>query len=103
MVGVHFDASALTELDNSLYIFLALLIVTLFAIKIIPSFSPLYSNLRNNYATSFMNNPEQRDTEYLIKASWTKHNTGSLKPGIDTVSKVPKSVMPERIIKDLDK
>lgn len=38
MVGVHFDPSALAELDNSLYIFLALLIVTLFAIKIIPSF-----------------------------------------------------------------
>lgn len=38
MVGVHFDPSALTELDNSLYIFLALLIITLFAIKVIPSF-----------------------------------------------------------------
>jgi len=38
MVGVHFDPSSLSELDNSLYLFLTLLIITLFAIKIIPSF-----------------------------------------------------------------
>lgn len=62
----------------------------------------LYSNLRSNYATNFMNSSEQRDTEYLIKASWAKHNTGSVKPGIDTVSKVPKSILPERNIKDLE-
>jgi Kef-type K+ transport system membrane component KefB/K+/H+ antiporter YhaU regulatory subunit KhtT len=38
MVGVHFEPDALAELDNSLYVFLALLLVTLFVIKIIPSF-----------------------------------------------------------------
>ncbi len=38
MVGVHFDPTALGDLDNSLFAFLAVLLVTLFAIKIIPSF-----------------------------------------------------------------
>lgn len=38
MVGVHFEPNALADLDNSLYIFLVLLLITLFAIKIIPSF-----------------------------------------------------------------
>ncbi len=38
MVGVHFEPNALFELDNSLFLFLGLLIITLFAIKIIPSF-----------------------------------------------------------------
>ncbi len=38
MVGVHFDPTALGDLDNSLYLFLAILLVTLFAIKVIPSF-----------------------------------------------------------------
>lgn len=38
MVGVHFEADALKDLDNSLFLFLGLLIITLFAIKIIPSF-----------------------------------------------------------------
>lgn len=38
MVGVHFDPKALGDLDNSLFLFLAILLVTLFAIKIIPSF-----------------------------------------------------------------
>lgn len=38
MVGVHFDPSALGDLDNSLFAFLAILLVTLFAIKILPSF-----------------------------------------------------------------
>ncbi len=38
MVGVHFDAAALQDLDRSLFLFLGLLLLTLFAIKIIPSF-----------------------------------------------------------------
>ncbi len=38
MVGVHFDPTALGGLDNSLFVFLAILLITLFAIKIIPSF-----------------------------------------------------------------
>jgi len=38
MVGVHFDPAALGALDNSLFIFLAVLLIILFAIKVIPSF-----------------------------------------------------------------
>ena len=38
MVGVTFDSEALLELDNSLFIFLLLLLITLFAVKVIPSF-----------------------------------------------------------------
>ncbi|MBU1013178.1 MAG: monovalent cation:proton antiporter family protein [Bacteroidetes bacterium] len=38
MIGVHFDATALSDLDNSQFLFLALLLTSLFAIKIIPSF-----------------------------------------------------------------
>lgn len=38
MVGIQFDPSALKEFDQSLIVFLILLLITLFAIKIIPSF-----------------------------------------------------------------
>ena len=38
MVGVHFDPSALGDIDSSLFVFLAVLLLILFAIKIIPSF-----------------------------------------------------------------
>lgn len=38
MVGVNFEPDALADLDNSLYLYLGLLLLTLFAIKIIPSF-----------------------------------------------------------------
>ena len=38
MVGVHFNPSALADIDHSLYVFLAILLFILFAIKIIPSF-----------------------------------------------------------------
>jgi Kef-type K+ transport system membrane component KefB len=38
MVGVEFDPGALAEFDNSLFGFLALLLVSLFAIKVIPAF-----------------------------------------------------------------
>ncbi len=38
MVGVHFDSSALGDLDSSLIVFLTILLIMLFAIKIIPSF-----------------------------------------------------------------
>lgn len=38
MVGVNFEPDALADLDNSLYLYLGLLLFTLFAIKIIPSF-----------------------------------------------------------------
>ena len=38
MVGVGFDPAALAELDGSLFWFLFLLLVSLFAIKVIPSF-----------------------------------------------------------------
>lgn len=37
MVGFHFDVSALKELDSSLFLFVGLLIITLFFIKVIPS------------------------------------------------------------------
>jgi len=37
MVGFHFDTSALKELDNSIFLFLGLLIITLFLVKVIPS------------------------------------------------------------------
>lgn len=45
---------------------------------------------------------EQIDSEYLIKACWAKHNTGSSKPGIDTVTKVPNDIIPPRNIKDYE-
>lgn len=38
MVGVEFDPTALTEFDGSLFWFLLLLLASLFAIKVIPSF-----------------------------------------------------------------
>ncbi|MCD4681467.1 MAG: cation:proton antiporter, partial [Bacteroidales bacterium] len=37
MVGAQFDPKALTTLDNSLHLFLILLLITLFAVKLIPS------------------------------------------------------------------
>jgi Kef-type K+ transport system membrane component KefB len=43
MVGFHFDTSALKELDNSIFLFLGLLLITLFLVKVIPSF--LWSRL----------------------------------------------------------
>jgi len=62
----------------------------------------LYTSLLNNYTSSHMTAGEQNDTEYLIKACWAKHNTGSPRPGLDTVSKVPKTVLPSRNLKDLE-
>jgi len=38
MVGVSFQPEALLELDNSLFVFLSLLLIILFAVKVIPSF-----------------------------------------------------------------
>jgi hypothetical protein len=61
----------------------------------------LYSNLVNNYTTSYMNSSEVLDTEYLIKACWAKHHTGSPKPGIDTVAKVSDDVLPDRNLNKL--
>ena len=37
MVGANFNPEALSELDDSLFVFLGLLLITLFAVKIIPS------------------------------------------------------------------
>lgn len=62
----------------------------------------LYTNLRSNYSTGFLSASELKDTEYLIKACWIKHKEGSPRPGIDTVSKVPDSILPTRGIKDID-
>jgi hypothetical protein len=62
----------------------------------------LYTNLNNNYVSSHMTMGEQFDSEYLIKACWAKHNTGSPKPGSDTVSKVPDNIIPPRNMKDTD-
>jgi hypothetical protein len=62
----------------------------------------LYSNLRLNYSTGFLSPAELKDTEYLIKACWIKHREGSPRPGVDTVSKVPNSIIPSRNIKDSD-
>lgn len=56
----------------------------------------LYANLRTNYSTSFLSSAEQRDSEYLIKACWIKHKSGSPKPGIDTVAKVPDNILPPK-------
>lgn len=55
----------------------------------------LYTTLRLNYSTNYMTSAELRDTEYLIKACWAKHKTGSPKPGIDTVSKVSDDILPQ--------
>jgi hypothetical protein len=60
----------------------------------------LYLNLISNYVSSHMPTADQIDSEYLIKACWAKHNTGSPKPGIDTVSKVPGNIIPPRNMKD---
>ncbi|WP_231459225.1 metallophosphoesterase [Pedobacter sp. Leaf132] len=62
----------------------------------------LCQNLINNYSSLFMNGSELRDTEYLIKACWAKHHTGSPKPGFDTVSKVSDNIIPTRNLKDLE-
>ena len=62
----------------------------------------LYSILRSNYSTVFLSGSEQRDTEYLIKACWAKHKTGSPMPGIDTISKVPNDILPERTISNAE-
>jgi hypothetical protein len=62
----------------------------------------LHSNLRYNYQLDFMNNSEQRDSEFLIKASWAKHYNGTTKPGIGTVAKVPDRILPKREADDND-
>ncbi len=62
----------------------------------------LYANLRTNYSTGFLLASELKDSEYLIKACWIKHNSGSPKPGIDTVSKVPDDILPQRDNKKID-
>ena len=62
----------------------------------------LYTNLRSNYAIKFLTPAEQKDTEYLIKACWVKHNRGSIMPGPGTVSKVSNDVLPERVEKDIE-
>jgi len=62
----------------------------------------LYSTLRSNYATNFLNPAEQRDTEYLIKACWIKHNKGSIMPGKDTVAKVSNDILPKKNKKDIE-
>lgn len=62
----------------------------------------LYTTLRTNYATKFLTSGEQRDTEYLIKACWAKHDKGSIMPGKNTVSKVSKDILPERNEKNFE-
>lgn len=62
----------------------------------------LFLNLSSNYTSSHMTTGEQLDSEYLIKACWAKHNTGSPKPGIDTVSKVSNDILPPRNMKDFE-
>ncbi|MCP9748388.1 metallophosphoesterase [Lacihabitans sp. CS3-21] len=62
----------------------------------------LYTNLRTTYSTGFLSSPELKDCEYLIKACWIKHNSGSPKPGIDTVAKVPDNILPQRDNKKID-
>jgi predicted phosphodiesterase len=56
----------------------------------------LYNNLRGNYSNDLLTLHEQKDTEYLIKACWAKHNTSSPKPGTNTVSKVSNDILPDR-------
>lgn len=63
----------------------------------------LYSNLRANYKKDYMNKGEQLDTEYLIKACWAKHSTGSRKPGTGTISKVSDNILPRRNWSDDEK
>lgn len=62
----------------------------------------LYANLRSNYSTKFLTAGEQRDTEYLIKACWVKHNKGSIMPGKGSVAKVKNHILPERNEKDFE-
>lgn len=62
----------------------------------------LYHNLTYSYTHSHMSQSEQRDTEYLIKACWAKHTTGSPKPGIETVSKVSNAILPQRNVRDIE-
>lgn len=62
----------------------------------------LYSDLRSNYATKFLSPAEQRDTEYLIKACWVKHNKGIIMPGTNTVAKVSNDILPERNEKKIE-
>lgn len=62
----------------------------------------LYTNLRDNYTTKFLTPAEQRDTEFLIKACWIKHNKGSIMPGASAVSKVSDDILPERSDRDFE-
>lgn len=62
----------------------------------------LYTSLRTNYSTGFLSASELKDSEYLIKACWVKNNSGSPKPGVDTVSKVPDDILPQRDNKKID-
>lgn len=62
----------------------------------------LFTVLSDNYSTKYMIPQELKQTENLIKSCWAKHNTGSPSPGIDTIGKVPKSILPKRNLKDLE-
>ncbi len=62
----------------------------------------LFTILSNNYVSIHMTSGELTDSEYLIKACYAKHYTGSPKPGTDTVSKVPNNIIPPRNMKDIN-
>lgn len=56
----------------------------------------LYSTLRYNYSYQYMDSKKLKQSEYLIKACWSKNKTGSPKPGRNRISKVPDSALPQR-------
>ena len=81
MVGVEFDPSALKEFDQSLIWFLVLLLITLFAVKIIPAllWKPLFGTKRA-IAGGFLMSSR---LSLIIAASAVGLELGVITPGIN--------------------
>ncbi|MCF8228551.1 MAG: cation:proton antiporter [Bacteroidales bacterium] len=81
MVGIQFDPSALLELDDSLYLFLLLFLITLFTVKVIPSL--IWSRLfgfRKAMAGGFLISSR---LSLIIAASAIGLELGLITPGIN--------------------
>ena len=82
MVGFHFDTSALKELDNSIFLFIGFLIITLFLIKVIPSL--LWSKLfgyKKAISGGFLMSSR---LSLIIAASKIGLNLGIISPAINS-------------------
>jgi len=81
MVGVEFDPAALKEFDQSLFWFLGLLLIVLFAVKLIPSllWRPMYG-FRKAIAGGFLMSSR---LSLIIAASAIGLEMGVITPGIN--------------------